>query len=115
MTGEEEFSHIWFICNGAIIHCFMDGTVGGLNGCPPLYKSYSILDRRFKKNEPLVLGICFVELFFMGPLALYLGRLYATERSVLREIMNIILSFVQLLGTIYFVFHAAIKDFVDVC
>jgi len=33
MTSREEFSFVWFIINGAIIHIFMDGLAGTLGFC----------------------------------------------------------------------------------
>ena len=47
MNGKEEFTHVWYIMNGAIIHLFLDGLIGGLQYCPPLFKIYSKLDKRY--------------------------------------------------------------------
>ena len=47
MTKEEEFSHVWFLVNGTLIHLFMDGLVGGMKWCEPLYNVYSTLDKRY--------------------------------------------------------------------
>ena len=46
MDSGEEFSHIWFIFNGSIIHLFLDGLIGGLKYCPPLANVYGLIDLR---------------------------------------------------------------------
>ncbi len=47
ISSSNEFSVVWFVVNGAIIHIFLDGMIGGLRLCDPLFNAYSYLDSRY--------------------------------------------------------------------
>jgi hypothetical protein len=37
MTSCEKFWYMWFLFNGALIHIFLDGLIGALGKCKPIY------------------------------------------------------------------------------
>jgi cholestenol delta-isomerase len=116
LNSDEEFSHVWFVTNGSIIHIFLDGMIGFFRLSTPLYSAYCLLDKRFNERNSVVLLVCLLEIFVMGPLCLYVGRKFADGTDVIfRDVLVIIVSVLQIMGTIFFVAHEILRHFRDVC
>jgi len=102
----------WFLLNGGIVHIAMDGLTGGYHALPLLDKSYRQLDNRFNDDIPsgssedawaaayLVVSL---ELFVMAPMCAVCYYAISKRKNYAQE-MTILTAFLQLLGTIMFVF-----------
>jgi len=91
-TKGEDFSHVWHTINGAVIHIFMDALAGTFGYNKGIFRLYSMIDARYKNSDNTVYLISAIELIWMGPVCLYLGRLYAEKRNAMREILSIMVS-----------------------
>eukprot|EP00744_Colponema_vietnamica_P009242 GILI01013163.1.p1 GENE.GILI01013163.1~~GILI01013163.1.p1 ORF type:complete len:195 (+),score=39.51 GILI01013163.1:46-630(+) len=103
----------WFIFNGVLIHIFLDGLVGACQNVPYLFELYSHLDKRYPLRDPSVMMISYTELFVMGPLCLfvYYGILH---RKPWRHPLQLLVSAIQLVGTIIFTGGEIMSDFAHI-
>ncbi|EGR31737.1 hypothetical protein IMG5_103110 [Ichthyophthirius multifiliis] len=63
----------------------------------------------------MVRTISLTELFLHGPLCLYTANLFLSQRGIKRDLFSLLSSFLQLIGTIFFVYDEYLNNFVNVC
>lgn len=70
---------------------------------------------RYRVRENMVFIVSLLELFMHGPLCLITARLFLVSRGIKRELLSFITSFLQLIGTLFFVYDEYMNNFADVC
>ena len=87
--------------------------VGRFGLVPPLALEYDKLDGRYRRAEPLVMLVCYLEILIMFPLCLYTYRALV-GRKPQRHVLQIVTSLIQLVGTYFFTLDEIIGGFKDV-
>ncbi|KXJ18996.1 probable 3-beta-hydroxysteroid-Delta(8),Delta(7)-isomerase [Exaiptasia diaphana] len=107
------FLSFWAMFNACIIHCWMDGIIGIFARGPKwLVEQYGILDMRYwLTRDPMVMMISAVELVIMGPLCLIWYH-SLVQRRWYSDVVAIITSTFQLMGTILYVGGEVLDNFV---
>mgnify|MGYP006080361797 CR=1 FL=1 len=118
-SGRSTKTANWFLLNGAIIHVAMDGLTGGYHAIPLMDASYRQLDNRFNEDRKTGASedawaaaylVVTLELFVMAPMC-FVTYFACMKKKSWRQEMVLLTGFIQLLGTIMFVF----PEFVTGC
>ena len=73
------------------------------------------MDSRFIRKDHVIMLVGLIEMFFMGPMCLYIARLFLSTRSIKLYLLVLIISVVQIFGTIMFVGSEIMANFEDYC
>eukprot|EP00002_Diphylleia_rotans_P020724 TRINITY_DN4021_c0_g1_i1.p1 TRINITY_DN4021_c0_g1~~TRINITY_DN4021_c0_g1_i1.p1 ORF type:complete len:196 (+),score=44.65 TRINITY_DN4021_c0_g1_i1:54-641(+) len=110
LTFSQKLLAFWYIFNGIVIHCWLDGMVGLLGLFPPLYEQYGILDSRYPDKDPYVMAVSAVELLIMHPLCLAAFHALLQKKPQFHP-LQILVSSLQLMGCLIFTFGEVLMGF----